>query len=205
MESYIPEFKDGKTKNSEIVITIDGPSGAGKGTMASYIAERLGLPNYSAGDFFRKLAKKKGMTVEELSENADLETDKKVDEHVLENGLNNSCIIESRISSWVMGDHSDLRIYVTADLDERARRVFNDLDRGERVAEEKDGSDLEEVKKRIKKRDEDNRRRYQDYYGIDTENLEIYDMIIDNTEMTIEEQKEMIDKVLEKEFEERLG
>jgi cytidylate kinase len=204
MESKIPEFQDGYEKNSETVITIDGPSGAGKGTLAYFIAETLDVPYYSAGDFFRQLAKEKDLTVEELSEQADKQTDIKVDKRTLEKGLEENCVIESRISSWVLGGYSDFRIYVTADLDERARRVYRELEEDCREAE-KDASSLEEVKEEIEKRDEDNKDRYSEYYGIDVEDLEMYDLIIDNTDMNIGEQQELVKKALKEQFPNRFG
>ncbi len=203
MESYIPEFQKKRSKDSDILITIDGPSGAGKGTLADFISEELDIPNYSAGDFFRELAKEKGLTVEELSAQADKQTDITVDERTLEKGLKESCVIESRISSWVLGSYSDLRIYLTAEIDERARRVKRDSDAGERDDED-DKSSFKEAKKKIEQRDEDNRQRYSDYYGIDVEDLSMYDLIIDNTDLDLEEQQELVKKALKKRFPEKL-
>lgn len=202
MGSFIEEFQGDHEKDSEIVVTVDGPSGAGTGTAATFIAGELGLNKYSAGDFFRGIAKEKDMSVEELSEVADKETDLKVDRRTLEKGLNESCVIEARLPSHVLGDYSDLRIFLTADLEERARRIAEDHKEGKREVEEK-ANTLEEVKERIKKRDEDNWKRYQEYYGIE-DDKEIYDVLIDNTDMSIEEQQKQIRSILERKFPERM-
>lgn len=163
----------------------------------------MDLPSYSAGDFFRAIAEEKGLTVEELSENADKETDLEVDRRTLEKGLNENCVIESRIAGRVLGDFSDLRIYITASPEERARRSLEDQKEGKRE-DEKEVNSLEEAKKKVEKRDQDNNERYRDYYGIDPENLEIYDVVIDNTEMTVEEQREELEKVFREKMPEEL-
>lgn len=203
MDSYIQEFQKDRSKNSEIVVTIDGPSGAGKGTLAQFIADKLDIPSYSAGDFFRQIAKEKGMTVEELSSEADKQVDIQVDKRTLEKGLNESCIVESRISSWVLGDYSDLRIYLTADLEERANRVKKDADSGEREDEDEKNT-LKQARQKIRQRDKDNKARYNDYYGINVEDLSIYDLIIDNTDLELEEQEQLVKKALKKRFPEQL-
>lgn len=202
MGSYIEEFQNERGKKSDLVITIDGPSGSGKGTLAQFIADRLDLEYYSAGDFFRQIAREKELTVEELSEKAGKEVDVEVDRRTLEKGLNENCVIESRIASKVLGDHSDFKIYVTADIEERAKRVKQDLENREN---EEGGEDLEEIKKKIQKRDQDNNRRYQEYYGIDMWKSDIYDLILDNTNLDIEEQNQKMDRVLKQKFPERYG
>lgn len=199
MESYIQELQGNHEKNSDLVVCICGPSGAGKGTLGRFIAEKLDVNFYSAGDFFRTIAEEKGLSVEELSEQADKQTDIEVDKRTLEKGLNENCVIESRIAAWALGDYADFTIYVTADLDERARRVKEGLK--DRKAEQ--NGDLKEVKERIRKRDEDNRDRYQEYYGVDMNDSSIFDMVIDNTEMSIDEQEKLVEKTLKQEFSNR--
>lgn len=202
MGSRIEEFRDGNEKNSGLVITIDGPSGAGKGTLANFIAEKLDIKCYSAGDFFRQIAKDKGISVEELSEQADRETDVKVDKRTLEKGLNEDCLIESRIASWVLGDFSDLSIYVKADLEERAKRIYSDLEEENREREQ-EVEDLDGAIEKVRKRDKDDKERYKEYYDIDIGNIQFYDLVINNTDLSVERQNELIESELKKRFPER--
>jgi cytidylate kinase len=127
MGSYIEEFqKEDRTKESSVVITVDGPSGpsgAGKDTLAEYIASEIGLVHFSASDVFYSIAEERGISHVELANRADKQVDLEVDRRTLERGLENNCVIDSRIASWVLGDYSDLRIHVTADLEERAKRI----------------------------------------------------------------------------------
>jgi cytidylate kinase len=192
MGSYIEEFQGDHEKKSDTVVTVDGPSGAGKGTIADHIAKRLRVMHFSASDVFYQIAEDRGISHVELAEKADKEVDLEVDRRTLERGLKNNCVIDSRISSWVLGDYSDFKIFVTADLEERARRIAG----REKIS-------LEKAKEETRKRDEENSRRYERYYGIDTEERDIYDLIIDNTDLSLEKQEELIDKAVKKRFPER--
>lgn len=192
MESYIDRFKDSREKEADIVVTVDGPSGSGKGTLAKHIGDRLNMDHFSAGDVFRSIADERGISHVELAEKAGKEVDLEVDRKTLDRALEESCVVDGRLPSWVLGEYSDLRIYLTADIEERAKRISGREDK-----------DLEQVEKETRKRDRDNRERYEDYYSIDTEELDIYDLVIDNSDMSIREQEELVDKVLKQEFPER--
>lgn len=192
MKSFIKEFQGDRQRHSDLIITIDGTSGAGKGTLAEHISEKLNIPHYSAGDFFRSIADDSDISVEELSEKADKETDLEVDRRTLKKGLNESCVIDGRLPSWVLGEYSDLRIFLTANLDARSRRVA-----------ERENISKEAARERTKKRDEDNKRRYSNYYGINTDELDIYDLVIDNSDLSIQKQNELVDEVLKDRFKER--
>ncbi len=185
MGSYIEELKTGREKNSDTVITIDGYAGSGKGTLAKQISGLTGLKHFSASDVFYQVAEERGLEDHELSEKAEKEVDLAVDKKTLERGLNQSCIIESRISSWVLGTHSDLRIRLTAETCERARRLAK-----------REGMRIKEAKKIVEKRDREDARRYKKYYGLELDDYSIYDLIIDNTDMEIEKQKKLVEKAL---------
>lgn len=190
MESYIDEFKQDRDKSSELVICVNGPSGAGKGTLAAQIAEMRDIDHFSAGDVFRGIAADRGLDVVELSEKADKKVDLEVDRRTLERALSSDCVVDSRLSSWVLGDYADVKIYITAGLDERARRVAGREDMSEK-----------EARQRIEKRDSDNRDRYQEYYGIDVEDRGIYDLVLDNTDLGVEEQRKVVECYLEQRLE----
>ena len=190
MDSYIPDFQGDHDRKAEIIVTVDGPSGSGKGTLAEEIADRLGIKHFSAGDVFRSIAEDRGITHVELAEKADKEVDLEVDRRTLQRALKESCVVEGRLPSWVLGDYSDLKIFLTADEEERARRVAGreNIDKETALEEE------------IRQRDRENSRRYEDYYGIDTSRTEIYDVIFDNTELNPNEQNQLVDKIIEQRF-----
>lgn len=193
MGSYVEEFKNNREKKAEVIVVVGGPSKSGKSTLAKQIAEKMDIKHISGGDIFREIADEKGITVEELSEKADKETDMEVDRRVLEEALKESCVIDSRIAAWVLGDFVNFSIHLTAEIKERARRMTLERD-----------VDLKEAREKIEKRDQDNRRRYRDYYGIDTQELEIYDAVVDTTELSIEEQEKQVNKILRQSFPDRI-
>ncbi|MFB6114912.1 MAG: (d)CMP kinase [Candidatus Nanohalobium sp.] len=189
MESYIEELRNSNEKEAEFIITVSGPSGSGKSTLAQYLAEKLEFEHISAGKIFRSIASERDETVEELSHNADKETDLEVDQRVLKKSLKKSCVVDSRIAPWVLGRYSDFNFYLTAEEEERARRV----------AERKDITE-EEALKRNRKRDRDNRSRYSEYYGISPADHSIFDAEIDTTDQTPEEQNKQGETILRKRF-----
>jgi cytidylate kinase len=187
MTSRIEEFRGDHEKQSNIIICIDGPSGAGKGTLAEMIAEELDVNHFSASDVFYMIAEEKGLTGLELSEQADKEVDLQIDRRTLKKALKEDCVVDGRITAWVLGDYADLSIYLTADEDERGRRVA-----------EREDEEIEKAVEDTRKRDRENKRRYREYYGIDTSDRSIYDVLMDNTDMSLEEERKELEKLLRK-------
>ncbi|MEM0350886.1 MAG: nucleoside monophosphate kinase, partial [Archaeoglobaceae archaeon] len=95
-------------------ITISGPPGSGKTTVAKILSERLKIKLISAGSIFRQLASERGMSVEEFSKFAeenpevDLLIDR-IQKEVAER--EKDAIVEGRLSAWMVKD-ADLRVLI---------------------------------------------------------------------------------------------
>ncbi|MBC5793160.1 MAG: cytidylate kinase family protein [Nanohaloarchaea archaeon] len=193
MESFIDEFKDDREKNSDIIIAIDGMAAAGKGTVARFIADKLNIEHFSASDVFYQVADERNLEDHELSEEAEKELDLEIDRRTLERALEQDCIVEGRIPCYAVGSFADLKIKIKADPSERARRLAG-----------REDIEIEESEKIVEKRDREDSRRYKEYYGINTSDTEIYDIVIDNTDLSINKQNKLVLEELEKLFPEKV-
>ena len=174
-------------KNNELRIAISGKSGCGNTTVSGLLAQKLGIKliNYT----FRQLAEEKGMTLKEVIEAAknDDSYDKYVDKHQVELALEESCVLGSRLAIWMLKE-ADLKVYLFADADVRAQRVFN-----------REGGDLQQIKDFTAMRDREDTGRYKAFYGIDNNDYQFCDLIIDTSKYNPEEIVNIImQKLLEK-------
>lgn len=179
-----------KTGQRDIVITIDGPAGAGKSTVAAELARRLGFTLVDTGALYRALAwavQEAGLAAEEgpaLTALLDRTSVRLDGARVLVNGRDVSAeirtpamsqltsrlttlgvvrdkmtptqrsmaaaggaVLEGRDTGSVVWPEAEVKIYLDADLDTRARRRRDDL-----VARGL-GGDLETVREDIARRD----------------------------------------------------
>ncbi len=180
-----------------MIISISGPPGSGKSTVAEMLAKKLGMKRYYVGGIRRELARKKGMTIDEYNKlgEKDPSTDKEVDEWQKKLGeKEDNFIIEGRTSYYFI-PHS-IKIYLDVNEEEGAKRIYESKASKER--NEKKYSDIEETKKAIKERMKSDEKRYKQYYGINCYDKKNYDIIIDTTNMTPEEVTEKIIKEINK-------
>jgi cytidylate kinase len=158
-----------------MLITISGPAGSGKSTAAAALAERLGYDHVSGGDIFRELADEKGLTPLELNKRAeeddtiDRDLDRRLREVAAER---DDLVLESRLAGWMAGEHADFRVWLDAPLSVRARRIS-----------EREDKSVDLARRETQDRANSEARRYQDYYGIDIENLEIYDLVLNTARL----------------------
>lgn len=159
-------------------ITIGGPPGSGTTTVASILSRMIGYKLISAGEMFRKMASERGMSLEEFGRLAeeneiyDLEVDRRQKE---EAERVDDAIVEGRLSGHMI-TNADLKVWINAPIDVRARRVAG-----------RDGMSVEEARRRIVEREACERRRYAKYYGINLEDLSIYHLVIDSSKWSAEE------------------
>uniref|UniRef100_A0A7C3RDI3 Cytidylate kinase n=1 Tax=Archaeoglobus fulgidus TaxID=2234 RepID=A0A7C3RDI3_ARCFL len=152
-------------------ITISGPPGSGTTSAAKIVAQKLGLKLISAGEIFRQLAAKKGMTLEEFSQYAEEnpEIDRLIDQTQKEMAeKERNAVVEGRLSGWFVKD-ADLKVWIFAEPEIRYSRIAK-----------REGKDLAAVRHDTKLREELEKRRYWKFYSIDIDNWTIYDLVINS-------------------------
>lgn len=177
----------GFKKAVHMIISFSGTPGAGKTTIAQRLARELGWPRYYIGGLRRQKAKEKGMTLEEYNRlgEKDPSTDLEVDRYQQELGeKEDDLIIEGR-TSWYFIPHS-LKVYLDVDPTEGAARVKEELEHSNN-RNEGESKALEEVRESIEERMRSDKKRYQQYFGIDVYNPANYDIVIDTTHLSPEE------------------
>ncbi|MBU0953343.1 MAG: cytidylate kinase family protein [Nanoarchaeota archaeon] len=176
-----------------MIITISGLAGSGKSTAAKLLAKKLDYKHYSIGDMRGEMAKERGMSLEEFNMLGEKEafTDKEVDDY-LKNvlGKQDNLVIDGRLGFFFI-PHS-VKIFLIADLEERARRVFSH----ERVDEHFES--VEAAKKSLQARERSDTFRYQKYYHVDWTEPKHFDLIVDTTHIQPEETLEKILTFLKK-------
>ena len=156
----------------KIRIAISGRSGCGNTTVSRLLSETLGIEmiNFT----FRSLAEETGLSLPEIIERAKTDDcfDRAVDTRQVEMAKKTSCVLGSRLAIWMLKE-ADLKVYLYADDDVRAARIFN-----------REGGNLDDIKAFTKMRDTQDASRYKRLYDIDTADYSFCDMIIDTAKYT---------------------
>jgi cytidylate kinase len=164
-------------------ITISGLPGSGTTTVAKLLSTELSMELISAGEMFRQIANEKKLQLEQfskLAENND-DFDRQIDEKQGEEAMKRgNVIVEGRLSGFFVSD-ADLKIWLKAPVEVRARRIAA-----------REGIAYEEALSSMKNREQSENTRYERYYGINLDDLSIYDLVIDSSMWSERDIVEMI-------------
>lgn len=153
-------------------ITISGLPGSGTTTVAKLLSKELSMELISAGEMFRQIANEKKLQLEqfsELAENND-DFDRQIDEKQGEEAMKReNVIVEGRLSGFFVPD-AGLKIWLEAPSEIRAKRIAG-----------REGIAFEEALSAMKNRERSEHKRYEKYYGINLDDLSIYDLVIDSS------------------------
>lgn len=156
-------------------VTIGGPPGSGKTTVAKIVSTELRYTHIYTGDIFRNLAKERGMPLGDFSRLAEKDNsiDIEVDRRQKELGIKNNIILEGRMARFMIVP--DLSVWITAPFEERVRRISQ----RENLAYDVAFKDTE-------KREKSEIKRYQKTYNVDISNLASYDLVINSLRLSAE-------------------
>lgn len=172
-----------------MIITISGLPGSGKSTVARIVASELNLAHHSGGEFMRKEAEDRDISLIELGKLAeeDRSIDEELDQWQMHLGRTEDYfVIDSRLGFHFIPN--SIKIFLKADKEIIAKRVFAEDVRQENNISEK--STLE----KLNQREESEKKRYKEYYDLDYTNESNYELVIDTTNISAQE---AADKIIE--------
>lgn len=160
-----------------MIITIGGPPGSGKTTVARKLSEKLELDLVVIGELFRAMAKERGLSLAEFGELAsgDHTIDLMIDKRTVDLAQRDNIILEGRLAGVMMKTQKipSFKIWLDANLEERARRIAK-----------RENEKPRDVMERMKNREECEKERYRMIYDIDFDDRFIYDLVIDTSDIT---------------------
>ena len=166
-----------------MIITISGKAGSGKSTVARELARQLKLKHYSIGDLMRQMAKERNISLLELGKAAekDKSIDKELDERQIKLGKGeNNFVIDGRLTAQFI-PNADIKVFLECEDRVRAERILEDERKDEK------SKDIPGVISKIRERESSERKRYKQYYGIDYYDEEMYNLVIDTTNLSVKE------------------
>jgi predicted cytidylate kinase len=160
------------------IITISGLPGCGKSTTAKSLAEKLNYLYVDAGNEFRDLAKKYKLSLCEFEKYANKhhEVDIELDKQIIQRVTNaNGAVLQGRLAAWmcVLNQIEAFKIWLHLPIEQRAQRIAS----REKIS-------LDQATADIMFRENSIKTRYRVIYGINYDDLSVYDIKVNTSEST---------------------
>lgn len=173
-------------------ISLTGDIGSGKSTVGELLSEKYGLEKVSIGFILRDMAKDYGMNVKEF--NIYMETHPEIDA-LLDNKLkeyerkSGNYLFDSRMA-WHFVP-SSFSVFIKVSTKTAAERIMK-AGRSEEIYKT-----MEDAVKNIEARHKSETLRYKTLYGVDLDNYDNYDLVVDTDGKTPEEIVKIICKAFD--------
>ena len=171
-----------------MIITISGRPGSGKSVVASRVADALGVRHKSAGDFMREMAAERGISILELSRLAEQDDaiDAEIDGRTRRLAhTGEDFVIDARLG-WHFVPES-FKLFLDVRPEVAARRIY-EAQRGT----ESENIDLETTRAAVESRTKSETSRYREYYGLDYTDPSHYDVVVDTSDLTVDQVVERV-------------
>lgn len=164
-----------------MIVTISGLSGSGKSTVAKLLSQQLNYQLFDFGNLLRNTAKEKHLNLADFAEylNQNPAAEKAMDQKTVEFAKqNNNIILNGRLTAWLMKNNNipAFKICLMADINKRAGWIAG-----------REKINLEQALKETQKRDEIDHQRLLTNFGLDINDVSIYDTVIKTDDLGIDE------------------
>lgn len=170
-----------------MIITLSGSPGSGKSSVAKLLAKKLSYKYLSAGDIQRIMGKERGMSIHKWDRYVELhpEVDRMVEDRMLAEGKKCNTVMDWRMGFHFAKNAPKIFLYVKPAVG--AKRIYK-----EHRSSEAENTTLLLTKKNMVARHRKLVRRLLQLYKVDYSNKKNYDLVIDTSNMTIDETVEKI-------------
>jgi cytidylate kinase len=161
-----------------LVIAIGGPHGSGKSSVAERLAKELEMNYVSAGQVFRQMAHERGYSLREFSKIVieEPQVDREIDLRTKELGSQDNTIVDAQLAAYFTPDDIPLKICITASFDIRCERIAK-----------RENISTENARAETSIRESAEKKRFHDLYQINVDDLSVYDIVINNDRLSLEE------------------
>jgi cytidylate kinase len=171
-----------------LVVTMSGLHGTGKSSYAEILSNSFNLRHFSAGKLFRKIASEKGLSISDFTRVAarTAEVDRLVDERTKVEAKKGNVIIDGLLAGWMASEFADVNFHLMTPDDVRISRIAK-----------RDNTSIREARKMTLFREDVERRRFKKFYGIDLDDIRMYDLILNTALLPIESNVEVMVKLIQ--------